>query len=143
VVLARKERLVMLDPRGKGLLATTLHSRHEVRDDTPYFADIPEIEVPDEMLDLAQHILNRKAGHFDPQQFEDRYENAVLELIRAKQADRTIEPRRMEQPAKVINLMDALKRSIEAEGAPKRPAAKSKTRTAGPRKQPAQTRKKG
>jgi DNA end-binding protein Ku len=114
-----------------------------VRDDAAYFEDIQEVEVPDEMLDLAQHIIDRKAGHFDPQQFEDRYENAVLELIRAKQAGRTIEPKRVEQPATVINLMDALKRSIEAEGVAKRPAAKSKTRAAGPSKQPARTRRKG
>jgi non-homologous end joining protein Ku len=68
----------------------------------------------------------------------------VLELIRAKQADCTIAPRRVEEPATVINLMDALKRSIEAEGvAKRRPAAKSKTRTAGPRKQPARARRKG
>jgi DNA end-binding protein Ku len=144
VVLARKERLVVLDPRGKGLLATTLHYRHEVRDSAAYFEDIPAVEVPDEMLDLALHIIDRKAGHFDPKQFEDRYENAVLELIRAKQAGRTIEPRRLEQPANVVNLMDALKRSIEAEGvAKRRPAARSKTRTAGQRKQPARTRRKG
>jgi DNA end-binding protein Ku len=149
VVLARKERLVLLDPRGKGLLATTLRYKHEVRDDAAYFEDIPEVEVPEEMLELALHIIDRKAGHFDPKQFEDRYENAVLELIRAKQAGQAIEPRRLEQPAKVINLMDALKRSIDAEklvageAAKRRPAAKSKTRTAEPRKQPARTRKKG
>jgi DNA end-binding protein Ku len=94
-----------------------LHYQHEVRDDAAYFADIPEIAVPEEMLDLALHILDRKAGHFDPQQFEDRYENAMLELIRAKQAGRTIEPRPVSRPSNVVNLMDALKHSIEAEGA--------------------------
>jgi DNA end-binding protein Ku len=108
------------------------------------------IGVPCVLEGLSQavaRLIDRKAGHFDPKQFEDRYENAVLELIRAKQAGRTVAPQRFEQPAKVINLMDALKRSIEAEkaaageAAKRRPPAKSKPRTAAPAR--AQSRSRG
>jgi len=134
VVLNRRERLIMLEPRSKGLLATALRYNYEVRDDTAYFADIPDVEIPEEMLDLAMHIIDRKAGSFDPAAFEDRYENALVELIRAKQAGRSVEPRKLDKPSNVVNLMDALRRSIDnekgaAEEAPKRrPAAPSRKR---------------
>lgn len=115
VVLGKRERLVALEPRGKGILATMLHYNYEVRSDTAYFEDIPDVEVPDEMLDLAKHIIERKSGHFDVQAFEDRYENALAELIRAKQAGRPADLPKTQQPSNVVNLMDALRRSIAAE----------------------------
>ncbi len=116
VVLSRRERILMLEPRGKGLFAATLRYGYEVRDDDAYFADIPEIELPADMLDLAAHIVDRKLGHFEPRSFEDRYENAVADLIRSK---RTGEPERTTPatplPGNVVNLMDALKKSLAAE----------------------------
>lgn len=115
VVLARREKLVALEPREEGILASVLHYAYEVRDDAAYFDSIPEVDVPDEMLDLAKHIIRQKLGHFDPSRFEDRYENALVEMIRAKQAGRPAPQPRLERPSNVVNLMDALKKSIAAE----------------------------
>jgi DNA end-binding protein Ku len=116
VVLYRRERPIMLQPRGKGLVATTLHYAYEVRDDADYFEDIDDVEVPEEMLDLATHIIERKLSHFDPKRFEDRYQDALLELIKAKQQHRPVKqaappPR----PTNVVSLMDALRKSIAAD----------------------------
>jgi len=114
-VISRRERLLVMEPRGDGILATVLHYTYEVRDDKAYFDSIPDIKIPAEMLDLAKHIIQTKLGHFDISKFEDRYENALIEMIRAKQAGRPIEAARPQQPTNVINLMDALRRSIAAE----------------------------
>jgi len=104
VVISRRERIVMLEPFGKGLMATTLRYAYEVRDAVPYFEDIPSMTLPDEMIELAEHILETKAGHFDPAEFEDRYENAVVEMLKQKQAG--IEPRKeapVTPPATVVS----------------------------------------
>jgi DNA end-binding protein Ku len=115
VVLARREHVIALEPKGRGLLGTTLRYPYEVRDDKPYFEDIPELKLPKEMLDLAAHIVHTKSGHFDPSQFEDRYENALIDLLKKKQAGEKIEPARETAPPRVVNLMDALRASIDAE----------------------------
>jgi DNA end-binding protein Ku len=116
VVLYRRERPIMLQPRGKGLVATTLHYAYEVRDDADYFEDIDDVDVPEEMLDLATHIIKRKLTHFDPKRFEDRYQNALLEVIKAKQHNRPVKQATPPpQPTNVISLMDALRKSIAAE----------------------------
>jgi DNA end-binding protein Ku len=128
VVLAKRERVVMLEAFDKGLLATSLRYAYEVRDAGVYFEDIPDLKLPKEMSELAGHIIDTKASHFDPAKFEDHYENALVELLRTKQAGRVIEPIREEapQPRRVINLMDALRASIGTEAAAeKRPAAPS------------------
>jgi DNA end-binding protein Ku len=131
VVLARREHVMMLEPRGKGLLGITLRYPYEVRDEALYFEDIPDINIPDEMLKLAEHIVDTKAGHFDPAKFEDHYETALVALLKDKQAGRQIEPvQDTPRPHTVVNLMDALRRSLEAEG--KTPLAESKAeRSAG------------
>jgi DNA end-binding protein Ku len=121
VVISRRERIVMLEPFDKGLMATTLRYAYEVRDTKPYFEDIPSLKLLDEMVELAEHILDTKTGHFDPAEFEDRYETAVVEMLRQKQAG--LPPTKEAEvapPSKVVNLMDALRRSIESE----RPAEK-------------------
>jgi DNA end-binding protein Ku len=116
VVLYRRERPIMLEPRGKGLVATTLRYAYEVRKDEDYFEGIGDAEVPDEMLDLASHIIGRKMASFDPKRFEDRYQNALLELIKAKQAHMPVKaPSAPPRPTNVVSLMDALRRSISAE----------------------------
>jgi len=122
-VLYRRERILMLHPRGKGLLATALRYNTEVRNEADYFSEIPDVKVPNDMLDLAVHILESKKTHFEPEKFEDRYEDALVALIRAKQAGKPAPKLAEAQPSNVINLMDALKRSVKAEeSAPKAPA---------------------
>jgi DNA end-binding protein Ku len=115
VVLYRRERILMLQPRGKGLMATALRYRNEVRDEDSYFSEIPSTKVPSDMLDLAIHILESKKAHFEPEQFEDRYENALTALIQAKQAGKPLPKAAEAKPSNVINLMDALRRSVKAE----------------------------
>jgi DNA end-binding protein Ku len=131
-VISRRERLLVLEPRGKGILATVLHYNYEVRDDKAYFEDMPEIKIPAEMLDLAKHIIQTKMGHFDISKFEDRYENALVEMIRAKQAGRPVTAAAPREPAKIINLMDALRKSIAAEkGGLKQPASRGSAQPSG------------
>jgi DNA end-binding protein Ku len=133
VVLSKRERVVMLEAFDKGLLATSLRYRNEVREAGVYFEDIPDLKLPKEMSDLAGHIIDTKASHFDPSKFEDHYENALVELLRRKQAGRVIEPIREEAPPpqRVINLMDALRASIGAAETEKKPAAGSVKARAG------------
>jgi len=141
VVLYRRERLLMLQPRGKGLLATAIRYRNEVRDENEYFEDIPNVRISPEMLDLAVHIIKGKAGHFDPSEFEDRYEKALTDLIKAKRAGKEPPPPSAPQPSNVINLMDALRRSLKAERGgeaagrrrPSRAKASARKRTAARR----------
>ncbi len=130
-VISRRERLFTLEPRHQGILATSLHYNYEVRSDHAYFEDIPEIKIPAEMLDLAKHIIGTKLGHFDMSKFEDRYENALIEMIRDKQAGRPVEAAKPQRPTNVINLMDALRNSIASEkGNPKKQAAVNPDETA-------------
>ncbi len=130
VVLNRRERMLMLQPRGKGILATTLRYAYEVRQDAEYFSDIADVKLPEEMMGIAEVIIERKAGHFEPEKFTDRYEEAVVSLLKAKQAGQAFAVAEAPAPAKVVNIMDALKRSLEAEGAGaadvRRPRAPSK-----------------
>jgi DNA end-binding protein Ku len=116
VVVSRRERLLLLRPRGKGLLATTLRYKNEVRAEDAYFDDIPDSKVSPDMLKLATHILDTKKGEFDPGKFEDRYETALKELVKAKAAGRTISAPSESRPSNVVNLMDALRRSAKGEG---------------------------
>jgi DNA end-binding protein Ku len=150
LVLNRRERIVALSPRGKGILVQNLSYKYEVRDDKAYFEDIKDVKIPEEMLDLAEHIIDKKKGKFEPGRFEDRYEEALKELLKAKQQGREIKAPKEDRPSNVINLMDALRRSIETEkggkSATKRPAEKSKTRVAGKKgvaKKPAKKRAAG
>jgi DNA end-binding protein Ku len=115
VVIARRERMVLLQPLGKGILVTVLRYPYEVRAEDAYFEDIPELELPGEMRQLAGHIIDTKSADFDPSKFEDRYENAVIELIRSKQAGQPPKIPEAPRPSNVVNLMEALRRSIDAE----------------------------
>jgi DNA end-binding protein Ku len=115
VVLTRREHVIALEPKGRGLLGLTLRYPYEVRDEASYFEDIPDLKLPKEMLDLATHIVNTKSGHFDPSQFQDRYENALIDLLKKKEAGEKIEPVREVAAPRVVNLMDALRASIDAE----------------------------
>jgi DNA end-binding protein Ku len=115
VVLTRREHVIALEPKGRGLLGLTLRYPYEVRDEASYFEDIPDLKLPKEMLDLATHIVNTKSGHFDPSQFQDRYENALMDLLKKKEAGEKIEPAREAAAPRVVNLMDALRASIDTE----------------------------
>jgi DNA end-binding protein Ku len=115
VVLTRREHIIALEPRGRGLLGLTLRYPYEVRDEQPYFEDIPDLKLPKEMLDLATHIVETKSGHFDPAQLEDRYENALIDLLKKKEAGEKIEAAKEGPAPQVVNLMDALRASIDAE----------------------------
>jgi DNA end-binding protein Ku len=135
-VISRRERLFVMDPRDKGMLATVLHYAYEVNKDHAYFADIPDVKIPAEMLELARHIIRTKMGRFDISKFEDRYENALIEMIRVKQGGRPAEAAKPQQPAKIINLMDALRKSAAAEkgGVKQRQAAAPENRSRSPGK---------
>jgi DNA end-binding protein Ku len=131
VVLTRREHIIALEPKGRGLLGLTLRYPYEVRDEQPYFEDIPDLKLPKEMLDLATHIVQTKTGHFDPAQFEDRYENALIDLLKKKEAGEKIEPAKEGPTPQVVNLMDALRASIGSETEKKPPAPSTKVRAGG------------
>jgi DNA end-binding protein Ku len=114
VVLAKRERVIMLEPWDKGLTATTLRYPYEIRDAKEYFDDIPDVKVEPDMLKLAQHILQSKATDFDPSQFVDHYEEAVVAMLKKKQAGLPVSRERA-APRNAVNLMDALRRSIAQE----------------------------
>jgi len=114
-VLFRRERVLKLEPWTKGIVATSLHFANEVHAADSYFAEIPDLELPKEMLELAKHIIHKMAGRFEPDQFEDRYESALIELIRSKQKGMPVKAQPAQRHTNVINLMDALRRSVESE----------------------------
>jgi DNA end-binding protein Ku len=115
VVIYRRERLLLLAPRGKGLMATALRYKAEVRAEKNYFDEVENIKVPADMLKLAVQILESKKGRFDPSKFQDRYEDALMDLIKAKRSGKAPPVISEERPSNVINLMDALRRSARAD----------------------------
>jgi DNA end-binding protein Ku len=129
VVLTRREHVIALEPRGKGLLGMTLRYPYEVRDERPYFEDIADLKLPKDMMDLASHIVSNKSGHFDPSHFEDRYENALINLLKKKEAGEKIVLVRGAPPQRVVNLYDALRASVDAEKK-KAPAPSTQARRA-------------
>jgi DNA end-binding protein Ku len=131
VVFTSREHVIGLEPRGKGLVGVTLRYPYEVRKEQDYFDEIPDEKIPEDMLDLATHIVQSKIAHFDLKKFDDRYEDALKELLRKKQSGQKIEAPKEAAPAKVINLMDALRRSVETE---RRPPARSAAHRLTPKK---------
>src|SRR5215470_13262777 len=128
VVMARRERVMMLEPFGKGIMGTTLLYPYEIRSEESVFEEIPEMKLPDQMVGLAEEIIDRMSGEFEPQKFEDRYENAMIELIRSKQAGLpTAREKPAARPTNVVNLMDALRRSIEEGGGKAKPKGGKRT----------------
>jgi DNA end-binding protein Ku len=115
VVLTSREHVISLEARGKGLMGTLLRYPYEVRDENEYFDDIENLKLGKDMMDLAAHIVKTKTGHFEPEEFEDHYETALKELIEKKMKGIKIEAPARSEPSKVINLMDALRRSVKAE----------------------------
>jgi DNA end-binding protein Ku len=115
-VIFRRMRSILIRPHGKGMIATTLNFDYEVRAVDDAFADVPKIKIQDEMLELARHIIETKAGEFDPKAFDDRYESALAELVKAKIEGRKIKPRKPLPATKVVDLMEALRQSAKAGG---------------------------
>jgi DNA end-binding protein Ku len=130
VVLTSREHVMAMEPRGKGLMGTLLRYPYEVRDEKEFFDDIPNVKLTKDMMDLARHIVETKTGHFKPAEFEDHYEHALKELIAKKAKGEKIEIPKEQPTGKVINLMDALRRSVQAEAQSARPPAAKKGRKA-------------
>ncbi|MBN9064391.1 MAG: Ku protein [Rhizobiales bacterium 65-9] len=136
IVLFRRERPVVIEALGAGLLLTTLRFKANVRDLDEVFDDIPKTKLDADMVALAGDIIDRKAGRFDPSGFEDEYENALVRLVKSKQAGKTFKaPKSSPRPENVVNLFEALQKSLGREtGSRREPAAR---RASASRKAPA------
>lgn len=126
-VLFRRLRTLLIRPSEKGLIASTLNYDYEVRSAKDVFSDIKNFKIEGEMLDLAEHIIDTKRGEFDPSEFDDRYEAALAELIKAKIEGRKLRKQPKPEPKKVSSLLDALRQS--AGGSKKTPPKKSAKKT--------------
>src|SRR4051812_37804901 len=115
VVFTSREHIIALEARDKGIMGITLRYPYEVRQEEDYFADIENEKVPKDMLDLATHIVNTKKGKFEPEKFEDRYEDALKELLKKKQKGEKIERPKESKPSNVVDLMEALRQSVTAD----------------------------
>ncbi|MDI4231689.1 Ku protein [Bradyrhizobium sp. Arg237L] len=112
VVLTNREHIIALEPLDKGLVGTLLRYPYEVRSEDEYFDEIQDVKVTKDMLDLAKHIVNQKSGRFEPDKFEDQYETALIDLINQKRAGKPITPRERPGGENVVDLMEALRRSV-------------------------------
>src|SRR4051794_22083580 len=135
IVLTNREHVMAIEPLGKGLLGTTLRYPYELRDESDVFDDIKSPKISKDMVELAGHILDTKAAHFDPSKFKDDYETALKALVRRKAAGKPIKAAEPEErPSNVVSLMDALKQSLKSKG--KRATPVPARRTASQRRSP-------
>jgi DNA end-binding protein Ku len=125
-VVAQFRSTIWRPPNEKGLMGTLLRYPYEVRSEAEYFDDIQDVKVTKDMLDLAKHIVNQKAGRFEPAKFEDQYEAALVELINSKRAGKPVTAKARPRGENVVDLMDALRQSI---GKASSPPAKSTKKT--------------
>jgi DNA end-binding protein Ku len=131
VVLTNREHIIALEPLGKGLMGTLLRYPYEVRSEKDYFDEVQDVKVTKDMLDLARHIVEQKSGSFDPAEFDDHYETALIDLINKKRNGIKIAPRATPKSSgNVINLMDALKKSLASERQAPPPAKAKKAKRA-------------
>jgi DNA end-binding protein Ku len=134
IVLTNREHILAIEPLGKGLLGTTLRYPYELRDEDVYFDDIRSPKISKDMIELAGHILDTKAAHFDPSKFKDDYEDALKALVKRKAAGKPIKAAEPEERRdNVISLMDALKQSLKTRTSAKR-SGSSGARRATPRR---------
>ncbi|RJF76078.1 Ku protein [Rhodopseudomonas palustris] len=144
VVLTNREHVIALEARDNGLMGMLLRYPYEVRDAADYFDDIQDVKITKDMLDLAKHIVEQKSGHFEPDKFEDHYETALTELINKKVAGQPIAAKARPRGDNVVDLMEALRKSL---GQGDKPAAAAKKSTASetaekaPAAKPARTKK--
>jgi Ku protein len=138
IVLSNREHVIAIEPLGKGLLGTTLRYPYELRDEDEYFDDIKNPKISRDMIELASHILDSKAAHFEPSKFKDEYENALKTLVKRKAAGKPVKAvEREERPDNVINLMDALRQSLKGKAVAKRgshASSRASRRTSHPAK---------
>ena len=135
VVFTSREHIIALEARGKGMMGVTLRYPYEVRNEEEYFDEIENERVPKDMLDLATHIVETKKGKFQPENFEDRYEDALKALIKKKQKGVKIQVPKESEPSNVINLMDALRQSVkDGRGGGRRKPARAQRRAKNARK---------
>ena len=131
IVLTNREHIIAIEPLGKGLLGMTLRYPYEVRDEHEYFDDIKNPKISKDMVELASHILDSKAAHFDPSKFKDEYENALKTLVKRKASGKPVKAAEPEEkPDNVISLMDALQQSLKGGASAKRRTHSPARRTA-------------
>lgn len=140
-VLFRRVRSLLIRAYDDGLVATTLNFDYEVRSEKEAFDGVPKMKIEGEMLELAEHIINTKRGKFDPRKFDDRYEAAVAELVKAKMEGKRIEVRKQPKREKVVDLMEALRQSAGLDAKKPPAASKPKTTRASKMKEAAPRRK--
>jgi DNA end-binding protein Ku len=138
LVMSQRERLVALEPRGKGIIATTLRSHDEVRDMKQFFGDIPALRPDKDMVAIAKKIMTQKEAKFDPKTFDDRYEDALRDLIKRKRkGQNVVEAEEPEEESNVVDLMEALQASLKGKAksrAPSKKRAAAATRRRAPRR---------
>ena len=128
IVLSNRERPIILEPLGLGLRGITLHYAHEIRGEAEYLANIPQMELPPQMLRLAEHIVESKLANFDTTLLEDRYRTSLVSMLREKKAQVPASTATAVRSRKnVVSLMEILRRGLSAE----QPAREHKT---GPRR---------
>ena len=125
LVLSQRERIVAIEPRDNGLITTILRSHDEVRAQKDFFGEIPNAKPDPDMVAIAEKIIAQKESGFDPKKFDDRYEDALRDLIARKQKGQKIIAAEKPEPSNVINLMDALKASLKGGGKKSRGATRS------------------
>jgi DNA end-binding protein Ku len=135
LVLTNREHIIALEPLDKGLMGTLLRYPYEVRSEDEYFDEIQDVKVTKDMLDLAKHIVEQKEGSFQPEKFEDHYETALVDLINQKRAGKPITAKARPRGENVVDLMEALRRSVGQAGAggPKNAKKPSRKRASGQR----------
>ncbi|MDB5450542.1 MAG: putative ATP-dependent ligase protein [Phenylobacterium sp.] len=138
LVMHQRERLLALEPRDKGIVAYTLRNKREVRDPAEVFSLIPDVKPNPQMVDIAARIIEQQEGPFDPSQFTDRYEDALRSLIKEKEKGATVTAPAEPKEAEVIDLMEALRRSLgQGGGERRRPPAKTAGARTAAKKAPA------
>ena len=137
IVLSNREHIIALEPLGKGLLGTTLRYPYELRDEDDYFDNVKSPRISKDMIELASHILESKASHFDPSKFKDEYENALKAMVKRKAAGKPMKaPERAEKRDNVVSLMDALRGSLKGKAPAKR---RTRSRSSRPAKKAARS----
>ena len=141
LVLRNRERQIALEVRGKGLVAYSLRPHDEVRDAGDFFDDIPAVKADKDMVEIATRIIGQKEADFDPSKFTDRYDDALKEMIKAKQkGGKGVVEAPEPDDTNVIDLMEALRASLKGSAGGKAPAKKAAAKKA-PAKKPAAKKK--